>query len=112
MQKGGLSCLISQIVTDYTSGKSIEELARKYGCNSEAIRYRLIKNNISRRAPSTYRKNFVDRDFFNAIDSEEKAWILGFIASDGSVRKYNRGYYLSIEIQKDDEEIFIFNGLC
>lgn len=103
--KGKLNAHISDIISDYSSGMSASLIAKKYGCNSEAIRYQLIKSGIKRRGESTYRKNNLDENFFSVIDTEEKAWLLGFIAADGSLREYNRGFYLSIELAKEDESI-------
>lgn len=45
-------------------------------------------------------------DFFNIIDSEEKAYILGFIASDGSIRESGT---ISIAIHEKDR--FILNRI-
>ena len=48
------------------------------------------------------KKYGVDESFFNKIDNEEKAYILGFIYADGNISK--RGH-LTIEIHKRDEHI-------
>ena len=45
-------------------------------------------------------------DFFEIIDSEEKAYILGFYVGDGCVLKCdNNNYTFNISLQKNDEEI-------
>lgn len=49
------------------------------------------------------RKNYVIEDYFNSIDTENKAYILGFLFADGSVS--SSGYYLSIDLQERDFEI-------
>lgn len=46
-----------------------------------------------------------DRDFFNTIDTEEKAYFLGLFMADGYVQKSSRGYYVSLELQKKDVEL-------
>lgn len=55
-------------------------------------------------------KHYYDRTFFKNIDTEEKAYILGFIASDGSIRKN----YIGIYINKKDYGILkdIKNIIC
>lgn len=51
-----------------------------------------------------YNKN-LKHDFFSVIDSEEKAWLLGFLFTDGSVRKVGNSYQIRLSIQLLDEEI-------
>jgi Mor family transcriptional regulator len=67
----------------YDKGESLRSLAKEYGVSLSGISKRL--KNIGRRsvvmAPRAYRYNF-----FENIDSEEKAYILGLYAADGYVR--------------------------
>ena len=53
----------------------------------------------------------LDHNFFECIDSEEKAYTLGWIASDGTISKNNS---ITIAIHKKDEEILhkIKNLIC
>ena len=44
-----------------------------------------------------YNKN-LKHDFFSVIDSEEKAWLLGFLFTDGSVRKVGNSYQIRLSI--------------
>lgn len=49
------------------------------------------------------RKNTINQDFFNKIDSEEKAYWLGFIYADGSLTKRERNQKsLVIELSQKD----------
>jgi hypothetical protein len=50
------------------------------------------------------RGNYKNKDFFNTIDTEEKAYWLGFIYADGYVlcNKINGQYRLGIELAKKD----------
>ncbi len=52
---------------------------------------------LGRMNPSTKYKT-LDDDFFKSIDSEEKAYLLGWIASDGSINE--KGFTISI-LEKD-----------
>lgn len=64
--------------------------------------HNLIKN------PKNYQKNIsYDKNFFDNIDTEEKAYWLGFIMADGSTRlnKKNNPAQTSIEISKRNIEI-------
>lgn len=45
------------------------------------------------------------QDFFDEINSEEKAYILGFLASDGSIYDKNGSYYANIRVKYTDIDI-------
>lgn len=48
--------------------------------------YRILKeNNISIRNNNYYKSKDIDKDFFKEIDTEEKAYILGFFCADGAI---------------------------
>ena len=65
----------------------------------------MIKNNIKRSQKSSYRKYKINENFFNFINDEYSAWLIGFIISDGNISKNNGGYYIRFELAKKDEEI-------
>ena len=44
-------------------------------------------------------------NYFENIDTEEKAYFLGLIYSDGNVRERNGKYYLNIELKREDKYI-------
>lgn len=52
-----------------------------------------------------YNKN---NDYFQNINNENKAYILGFISADGHISTKRGNQYLNIEIQKRDEKILRF----
>lgn len=53
--------------------------------------------------PDHARKYKFDHDFFKIIDTEEKAYWLGFISSDGTIFKTKeKGYLLRIELNQID----------
>lgn len=54
---------------------------------------------------SIHKKN---NDYFQQIDTENKAYILGFISADGHISTKKSNKYLSIEIQKRDKKILQF----
>jgi len=57
---------------------------------------------------SLFENHTLDKDFFEVIDTEEKAYILGFIAADGSVY----GNTLSIELKRSDKEHLVKINKC
>lgn len=46
-----------------------------------------------------------NNNFFTNIDTEEKAYIVGFIAADGCITCSKNSYYLKIRLQKNDYEL-------
>ena len=85
------------IIKEYINGSSIEELSKKYNCTTVNIRNLLKRRNIKIRK-SRYFANF---RYFNKIDTEFKAYILGFIYADGNL--FNNT--LKIAISEKDKEI-------
>lgn len=49
-----------------------------------------------------------NNDYFKNIDTENKAYILGFISADGYLSTKDGNKYLSIELQKRDKKILQF----
>lgn len=91
------------IVNYYAKEKwSISKIARFYKCCNEIVKRVLDKYNVPMRSLSEQRiKYHVDEHFFDVIDTEEKAYVLGFIAADGCVSNKT----LTICIKETDKEI-------
>ncbi len=94
-----------QICDLYSSKISLKALAIKYyGNTNDIFRIKdiLIKNNI--RIRSIYERNAtysINKDYFNNIDTEEKAYFLGFLYADGT----NTGKCITISLKNSDIEI-------
>lgn len=69
-----------------------------------------IKEKLSGRNNPNTKYKTLDDNFFRVVNSEQKAYLLGFIASDGHVPE--RGF--SIEIQKKDKKLLrdLRNIIC
>lgn len=93
------------IIKKYQDGISLNQLSKEFNFCNETIRNVLIKNNVKRRKPSSNRKRSINQNFFEVIDNEKKAWLLGFVFADGCVRKPINGYYLSIDLATKDEKL-------
>lgn len=99
-----------QQVVELYKTESIRAIAEKMDTYDEKIRQILIKNGIKRK---TKFKGFkkVNDTFFDEIDNEEKAYILGFFIADGCIRleKDKNGEIthsrLAFSNSIDDEEI-------
>lgn len=93
------------ICNDYSNGISSVKLGEKYNLHSTTIRNILHNNNIITRLPKAkvYCKYTVNEDYFNVIDTEEKAYILGFIYADGC--NHIKRNVVAINIQEGDIDI-------
>ena len=72
------------LVNDLNSGMTIEQLTIKYNTTKKSLYSFFHKNNI---AIGQYRKHCFDENYFEVIDTEHKAYWLGFIMADGGVCK-------------------------
>ena len=99
---------INQCVDMIKSGNSITDISDELKMDIDTIRnianeYNLI---ISVKKVSRDIKNIDFNDnYFENIDTEEKAYFLGLIYSDGNVRERNGKYYLNIELKREDKYI-------
>jgi hypothetical protein len=61
------------------------ELARQYGCSLGVIQDLLMRNNIEANRARDYLDTLEDENLFEIVDTEAKAYLLGLIATDGSL---------------------------
>lgn len=100
LKKIGLSHASRQtidIIKQYLDGKSTKDLAEEYHMSTVNV-VNLIK---FRNIPRRYCHYFFDFNFFEKIDTEEKAYFLGFIYADGCIYKNT----LKISISSKDIDI-------
>ena len=100
-------CIISidstRVISLYSDNKfSIRKISELLNCSWATVKRILTQNNITIRNNSFYRSKQVDEHFFDNIDSEESAYILGFIYADGCLTKGNN---LSFTVAEFDKEI-------
>lgn len=70
----------------YMSGKSPREVGEAFGVSNTSIRSLLRVRNLKIRSYSeAFKRTQVNEDYFENIDSEEKAYFLGLLYADGSV---------------------------
>lgn len=88
---------IEKVCQEYLNGASIPQLADKFIVCGVTILNVLKEKNVKRRTISeAVRIYSLDENFFNIIDSEEKAYWLGFIIADGCVTEYTLHMRLQI----------------
>lgn len=95
---------IEEITALYESGMSLTKIGNKLSIDRKALARLLKNNNIESRKGFSYaRKYNLNEYYFDVIDTEEKAYILGFIYADGNnLFSTNR---ISIKLAKRDEDI-------
>jgi len=93
-----LSLDVQKIVELYKNGIDGVKISKLFNCSVHPI-YTLLKaNNVEiERIP----KYCSDKNYFKVIDTEDKAYLLGFIMADGCIYKNT----LIINISKKDREI-------
>lgn len=99
------------IIHLYTiDGLSINTIRTKYKVRDTAISNLLKDNNIQIRRKGTTKNLFLKEDYFSNIDTSNKAYLLGFIFTDGSVsyRRNGTSGTLNIEVNEKDREILNF----
>jgi len=75
----------NEIINSYISGESTITLGNKYGCSSFTISNLLNKFDIPRKTVSEcHRKYDINENYFDNIDTPEKAYWLGLLYADGN----------------------------
>ena len=94
------------IIDMYNKGMSMSKIASLVGYKSQnSVKNILIKNNIKIRSKAGFKPEF-NENFFENIDSEEKAYWLGFFTADGNVYpRKNSQPCLRIELSIKDKYI-------
>lgn len=96
------------IAKNYTEGLTIREIASRHKISEKFVWDSLSELGVNRRRGSKEcRRHHFNEDFFNSIDTEEKAYILGFIYADGYVSKNSskQRYMLRVVLDTKDEQI-------
>lgn len=96
-----------KIIELYLSGKDTYQVAEECESNQTFVLNTLKQHNIPRRSTYSYTTKYIPNEkFFDMIDSEEKAYTLGFFYADGNnYVKGNHSYEVSIKLQEGDRAI-------
>jgi hypothetical protein len=81
-----------ELITKYSEGSSLGQLEQEYKINRKAISKKFKELNIS-----TSKITFNDT-LFNKIDSEEKAYWLGFFYADGALSLKENAFEVSLKL--------------
>lgn len=76
----------AQMVQDYLQGMTQAQIATKFDCAQTACSKILRLAGITTRSNgATHRKYQVDESFFDVVDTEDKAYWLGFLTADATI---------------------------
>jgi intein-encoded DNA endonuclease-like protein len=90
------------IIELYNNGDGCYKIAKMFNCSPATINNFLKKCGVkTNKTPNDYRKYKINQYFFEKIDTEEKAYFLGLIYSDGCLHKK----ILSLSLIEDDSYI-------
>jgi hypothetical protein len=91
-----------QLLNDYNEKYSIRDLEKKYKIHRLTIKRIIKENNIVYRTRSlSQQKIKINSNYFEKIDTANKAYFLGFIYADGNIYKN----HIKIDINKKDEHL-------
>lgn len=93
----------------YNEGKSLREIEKIMNHTRKTLARELKRNNIIIRDNSiNSRKYSHQHNFFEVIDTEAKAYWLGFMYADGFISKHKHGsYYFGVTLSKSDKSHLI-----
>src|SRR5713226_4873483 len=76
------------MVTSYEQGESAQSIAKRYGTSYQVIQPVLVRQGIALRSKrEANKKQKCNERYFQVIDTEEKAYWLGFLNADGCVTR-------------------------
>ena len=93
------------ILFAYNNGEDLEEMEITLGFSRRSIRRVLKENNINTHRRKRYTLN---EKYFDKIDSEDKAYILGLLFSDGFVGK---GKYNNIVLSFAEDDLYMLDTI-
>jgi len=100
---------LQEAVLLYQAGYSFVKIGQKLGYSGEFIRNTLNKHGvISRQYHEINRKHLVNENYFDNIDTEEKAYFMGFLYADGNVNSNSNSIVLKLK-QTDRAILSLFS---
>ena len=80
--------IVQEMIGMYKSGLSVSKIGKHFDYSRELIRKTLAKNRlVLRKLHQINHKHIINDHLFDNIDTEEKAYFLGFLFADGNVHK-------------------------
>ena len=96
-----------EVLTKYKELNSIIEVAKDLKVSYETVRLILRKNGYASDKKKPVYSNTLNMDYFEVIDTEDKAYFLGLIKADGYIDKTRNRFALRLQ-EKDVEVLHRF----
>lgn len=110
-ERGFLAKNSAEIVELYEKGESMYRIADLYATDASAIWHVLKKAGVAGRSQTiTSRRYICNEHFFDVIDTEEKAYLLGMLYADGYNNEKRNAITLSLK-ESDVELMYRLNRL-
>lgn len=96
---------LDTLYSRYKSGESLKILAKELNLSSGGLRYRFITNGYVLNKTGPYSSQKVNHYYFSKIDSEIKAYLLGFFVADGCIYNHSsakNSWYFEISLESSD----------
>ena len=87
------------------SGKTYVEIGEYFGVNYRTVSYHIKKLDLFKYTREYKKQQNSTGDFFEKIDTKEKAYILGFILGDGAITEKD---YVDLGVALRDKEVLDF----
>ena len=99
-----------EFVTLYEKGLSANSIASQFGVSRKTVTYHLQRLGVARRAQAhLVRVHSCDERYFSQINTEEKAYWLGFLSADGYINRSKGNYTIGLALSaRDTEHIQLF----
>lgn len=95
-----------EVTEEYLKGKTISDLAKFFNVSNTVIKRCLKNQKISPRTNSeVHQKYTIYSEYFNQIDTMNKAYLLGFLCADGWVTDRNE---FGVAVKNSDAEVLLF----
>lgn len=92
-----------QIIELFNKGLSAQKIADQLGFNRSTITFRMNKLGLHRSNSFYQKKKYCNESFFEKINTEEKAYWLGFLFADGNVQQRKNSFIIKLSVL--DKEI-------
>ena len=97
LKKQIINAAVQEYINTPKFEKSVAGIAAKYGINKKTLKRYLSDRNIE--TPNMHGAKAINEDVFDIIDSEEKAYWLGFLYADGYVGTKDNRIGLSLALK-------------
>ena len=95
-----------KIIESYQQGNSAPKVAEQFNISPTMVLRYLKQHDIqSRSAEECHRIYEINENFFDTINTQEKAYFLGFLYADGGITDTTGNHFVRVELQQEDQDI-------